>query len=532
MFSRIQSPALPRRGAIMSIALMILLCSGLFLMGWITIMGARSIQVSWLETAVQRRISLENSRLLSWQTAMEHGFDPKETLANQSTPLDGGKSGGVNTLNVWKDRDIYSSEISPDESTTYYPYNPIGLRPGRAFYIYEKFARPDGQTTLDPYTAYLFTKGQNPVLCGDLFVVYRKPDSALRELNVYSNVSPFRVEGRVIVRHPPSLFVTTTSSVTLPILSKSLYIQSHNVSNHYKIIGTDLNAANMPPSNLSVIPSSGGPVSATDKKLFDGYLNVVRNDANPSNSLWHTMEKQGSDNIQAYVDGLPSSNPYWMAKYDYTNRPPNPPADFDSGGYDIPYRTLYINVGHPDLKHLRITNAGGLVDQIVFVGQPADAFEAAGKMNPVIVGLVQGSGKPLRSIVFDGNNNRRLILGFKNNSASSTQFIERQLDFTWAGSPLAGSALNWRMTLINEGHRIWLGLHKNSSIDINWIGGVMTNWSFERSTNTGPRAERLTFKPDGAVPTAVVTGVNYETLLPRDAWLETFFLPDPPPKAP
>lgn len=510
---------------------MVMLCSGLFLMGWITMIGARSIQVSYLETAVQRRISLENSRLLSWETAMERGFDPKATLANQTSQLDAGKSGGVNTVNVWKDRDIYASGVSPEESTKVFPYNPSGLHPGRSFYIYEKFARPDGLLTLDPYTAYLFTKGQNPILSGDLFVVYRKPDTALRELNVYSNVSPFRVEGRVIVRHPPSFFVKTTSKVTLPIQSKSLYIQSHDVSSRYPIVGTSLTGANMLPSNLSVTPSSSGAVSTTEKKLFDGYLNVVRNDATPTNSLWHTMEKQGSDNIQGYVDDLPASNPYWMAKYDYTNRPPNPPPDFDSGGYDIPFKTLYINVAHADLKHLRITNSGGLVDQIVFVGQKSDSFESAGAMSPVIVGLIQGSGKPLKSIVFNGENNRRLILGFKNNTATSSLFMERQLDFTWTGDPLSGLALRWRMTLINEGHRIWLGLHQNSSIDVRWIGGVMTNWSFERSTTTGPRAERLTFLPDAAVPTEALTGATYETLLPRDAWLETFFLPDLPPTA-
>ena len=42
--------------------------SGLFMGAWISMMSTRATQVSYFEEAIQRRISLENSRQFSWLT--------------------------------------------------------------------------------------------------------------------------------------------------------------------------------------------------------------------------------------------------------------------------------------------------------------------------------------------------------------------------------------------------------------------------------------------------------------------------------
>lgn len=521
---RSQSSALPRTGALMGVALMLMLCSGLFLAGWVTLMSTRSIQVSWLESAVQRRIALENSRLMAWQTAMDHAFDAESDLASKSALLFNGKVGALSTDNGWSDLNLYNVLTSPLTMTNVFPYNPTGLRPGSSYLAHETFLRPDlpNDVSLDNFTAHEFLKSRSPVLNGDLFVIYRKPDAALTELNVYKNVAPFQVYGRTVIRHPPSLFVKNTSAVQLPFLTKSLYIQSHDAAARYPISGTGLDGKTLMPSNLAVAPSSTGPDSAAESKLFDGYLNVIENADNPENSLWHTMQKGSYEEIEVYQDNLPPTGSYWMAKYD-TEQPLVPPPDYANGGFEVPFRTLYINLAHPGLKHLCIRQDIRIVDQIVFVGQKTSAeYEAAGAMSPVIVTLIQGPGSPVRNVAFQHENNRRLIIGTKVKSGLTS----REIIFSWAGSPILGRELRWRMTLINEGFPVLMNLHENAATDIRWIGGIMTNWSVWRNSMvTGPRSERLILQSDGAVPTLPVVGASYESLLPREAWLESYFLP-------
>ncbi|MEN3944128.1 hypothetical protein WJU23_22690 [Prosthecobacter sp. SYSU 5D2] len=530
MKSRLPYPASSKRGALMGVALLMMLCSGLFLASWVTIISTRAIQVSWLESAVQRRISLENSRLLSWQTAMNQGFDPETDLAAKSALLLGGNGGGIDTAGGWKDLGLYSV-LGTDRVT---PYNQTGLRPGGSYFLPLKFLRPSMPTgvALDPFTAHLLLKSHCPVLNGDLVVVYRKPDKYPDNeiLDVHRTTAPYRVEGRVVVRHPPSLFARGSGAVTLPMQSKAVYIQSYDAAGSYPIRGTGLENEKLIPSNLSAVPSSSGPDSSTDGRLFDGYLNVINNEANPENSLM-AMPLEKYDLLSVYDETKVISGCRLAEFYD---TPDVPPPDYANGGYPVPFRTLYINVAGLK-KHLFIdSRLGSIVNQIVIEGQnTVDQYEKAGQQSPVIVTFLQGTSQPLRNIAFKNENNRPLILGiqkFSSLNTNSLKFDKTEMIFTWTGDPLTGRELRWRMTLINEGQNIRLRLHDNSAYDITWIGGVMTNWTFIRDRNTGPRAERLTFKSDKAVPTKAETSPTYESLLPRDAWLETFFLPDPPPK--
>lgn len=514
----------------MGVALLLMLCSGLFLAAWITLMNTRAIQVSWLEEAVQRRISLENSRLISWQTAMDFAFDPKKDLAGKTALLKGGKAGGLDTLAGWKKLPTYS--VTGINRVP--PFNQTGLRPGSSYYLSERFTRPTMPTgvNLDEFDSYQFIKTHCPIVNGDLVVIYRKPDRypANSILDVYKTTAPYRVEGRVVVRHPPSLFANSTSSVTLPMLSKSLYIQSHEVETKYKILGSDINGKPLMPSNLAAVPSTSGPNATANPQMFEGYLNVINNAANPDNSLLATMGSGSSyHSITVFDENL---NYAGCRMQQYYDKPPLPPPDFEKGGYDIPYKTLYVNLANLK-KHLLITCQGSVVDQIVFEGQTtASAYDKAGLQTPVIVTLRQGTGQPVRNIVFKGESNRRLILGIQKLSSrndSAESFNDREVVFSWAGDPLLGRELRWRMALINEGHNILLNLHSNTTYDIRWIGGVMTNWSFRRNPNSGVRAERLTFQSDKSVPPAITEGTSYESMLPRDGWVESYFLPQSPP---
>lgn len=592
-----------QRGALMGATLLLLLVGGLFLSAWVSLMSTRSVQVSWLETAVQRRVSLENSRLLAWQSAMEHGFLPAHDLGSLTSGILGSSSGGILPVKGWNGVDALASMLAPGTMTNVFPYNNTGLRPGPAFLTHATQIRPSALASgLDNFTSHLFLKSRPPMLSGDLFIVYRKPDSAVTEIDVHKTTGPhhayWQVMGRTVIRHPPSLFARNTSRVDLPFQSRSLYLQQHDPFNNTPVTGVALNGGTLLPSNLPStpgtigasapnlisqltgtvsdtvggvvgqnLPKAGGKIisgitggitdvigDVTDTvggvvdittglteqtlaalrstltiesgRVFDGHLNVIRNDLTPSNSLHHIIDREvaagraGVDEVDVYIKSEDTSLPWWMEEYTGIggNRPPHPPPGYPSG-YPTQFKTLYVRLDHPGLRHLRIRN---VIHQIVFVGQSTSgAFETAGSLSPVIVTLLQDEGQPVGNITFQNENNRRLILGCRHPHG-------QKLDLSWTGSPVTGSNLRWRLVFINEHQAVWLDLHKSPLINIQWIGGVMTNWFFKRYNSTGPRADRLVFLADDAVPTLPHSGPPYATLLPRDLWLDHYFLPTPP----
>ncbi|HCN30984.1 MAG TPA: hypothetical protein DIT64_20170 [Verrucomicrobiales bacterium] len=625
-----------QRGAIMGATLMLLLVGGLFLSAWLSLMSTRAVQVSWLENAVQRRLSLENSRLLAWQSAMEHGFLPAHDLGSLTSGILGASTGGILPVKGWDEVDALASMLAPGAMTSVFPYNNTGLHPGPAFLAHATQIRPSALSSgLDNFTSHLFLKSRPPVLAGDLFIVYRKPDSAVTEIDVHKTSGAhhayWQVMGRAVIRHPASLFARTTSRVDLPFRARSLYIQTHDPFNNTPVSGIALNGGTLLPSNLPTSPGTtgasqpnllssttstvtntvtnttgslvggqrlagtggkliggvtsgvtgtvgvvtgtvggvtdvvggvtdtvggvtdvvggvtdtiGGVVDTTlglteqalallrasltveTGRVFDGHLNVVRNDLHPSNSLHHIINREvtagraGVDEVDVYVKSSDKTLPWWMEEYTGLggDRPPHPPPGYPSG-YPTQFKTLYVRLDHPGLRHLRIRN---VIHQIVFVGQSgASAFEAAGALPPVIVTLIQDAGQPVGNICFENENNRRLILGCRHPHG-------QKLDLSWRGAPVSGSDLRWRLVFINEHQSVWLALHDNPVINVRWIGGVMTNWFFKRYASTGPRADRLTFIADDAAPTLPHTGPSYASLLPRDLWLEHYFLPTPP----
>lgn len=526
----------PRRGALMGIALLLLLCSGLFMAGWATVMNTRAIQTTWLDDAVIRRTALESSRELAWQAAMNHAFTPAAELDQTTGVLPNAKYGGIDTAGGWENLNLYSQTNSPATSTEGHPYNANGLRPGGSFYQPESFRRPAALDTLDDFTSHLFLKAQNPVLNGDLVNVYRKPAHYPGQIDLYANTVPFTVYGRTVIRHPASLFAQTTSSVRLPFLCRSLYIQNYEPGGSHPILGTNLDGGVLPPSNLPALPSTCGPLTAGGAADYKGELNVINNPANPDNSLVHIMRREeiagrnGMRTISAYQPEQNSST-LWTAQYNGVGSsvPPVRPPDYPSG-YQSNFRTLYIKVGSSQLRNLYIINDGSVADQIVFVGQTTNAeFEAAGALPPIIVTVINtGSTYFAKSIAFQNENNRRLILAMQDqHRLSSASTASRPTGFQWAGSSILGREQRWRLTLINEGHLVNLLLNRDSpTYDIRWIGGVMTNWSFLRARDSGVRTERLVFQADSSVPTLPQEGgASYASLLPRDAWLETYFRP-------
>lgn len=522
----------------MAMALMMMLMVGLFLTAWVSLLTTRAHQASLQETVVKRRISVRNS------DELQRGFFGERVFAG-TAPSDYGQTllldsnwGGMEKATGWSGVSIYESLDTPATLATVFPYNSAGFRPGGTFIVTEKVTNPprpafSGDPSLDEpvpddFNAYAFLKSAPPPLMGDLFCVYRKPDDAVTQIDVV-NAGPelhnrYVVSGRTIIRHPASLFAPSTPNpVVLPFRSNSLYLQDQDES--HRIYGTNQDGESLLPSNLPVMKSTTGPLPAgsTSAVMHAGYLDVIRNDSHPGNSLWHFMERESSAGRTDYqeistsaVTGA-SGDAWWIEEQsDPTYKPPAWPR-----GYPPTWKVLFVQLDHAGLKHLRIL---GVIDQIVFIGQNNAAnFTNAGLMTPIMITVVPNGDRGRNTIDFRfiDENNRRIVLGVEDWNATT-------LNMYWEGNPIAGGTTHrWRSVLINEYRTMIANLPVNVTRNVRIIGGLMTNWTFKRK-GAGSVA-RLTFARDVDFDPAGAAGPSFATLIPRDAWMESYFLPVPPP---
>ncbi|OYW72589.1 MAG: hypothetical protein B7Z37_24380 [Verrucomicrobia bacterium 12-59-8] len=529
----------------MAAALMLMIVSGIFVTSWVTLMSTRASQVSYLEDVCKRHIGLESSRLLAWQCMTSKAFDPDNTMAvSQNTTL-GSDIGGFNTRSGWNNLNVYTSTSTAGGMSTVFPFNHTGLRPGATYLNVEQLTRPSAAVAgnIDDFNAWQFLKTMPPVLNGDVFCIYRKPYGVATQLDVYANAGSgsdghnanWTVQGRTVLHDPASLFVDSTPSpLHLPFLTKSLYIQSQSAveppSLSYPIYGTDLNGKAMPPSNMPVVPSTTGPIDSTGTSSYLGYLNVVHNDNNPDNSLWHFQDREAAAGRTPTVTidspGVFNSatEAYWIAEQ---TTPTYPPTDWRNYSIDK-WKVLFIKLDSQYLKNMRIT-AGG-VDQIIFVGQSnATAFNNAASLKPVIITISYSGGSMVKDIRFERENNRRHVLAFKN--TMSINNTPPTIGLFWVNNPISGTEFRWRSVLVNEYTALFFNMPSNLTQNVRWIGGVMTNWTVKRRAAGGTNHSRLLFTSDSdpAVPAATNSGPAFATFLPRDAWLESYFLPVAPP---
>jgi hypothetical protein len=564
-----------QHGAIMIAAMVLLIVGAMFVTLWIRVLATRGIQVNAMEDGIRRRISLENSRQLSMQSAHASGFLPNSTLAaNTSFGLSGTdyqnqtvSYGGLSTASAWSNMNIYTSSTLPDTLDKFYPYNYCSLRQGHPFYTFRSFKKSSAATHMDEYDSNLF-RTFPPVLAKDLIVYYKKPSAvfyannqnpvnigvlatgALAGLNLN-----WIVDGRVTVRDPSSFYAaSTTTAQQFPFYCRSLYIQQHDSENSRLLSGTTITDFSNPtapgnlvsqltPSNLPAVPSSVGLNSTNIEDRFKGDLNVVRNNANTTNSLWHFIDRERAANnsttmdISAFSVTGTSADPVWTTKYTASTNPdPNPlyaPFNFYSVGSQLPkgasmgeIKTVYVNLANANASNIRITDS--TVNQIVLIGQSNNTdFTAAGLLRPLMI-VVEKTTVQTLYVTMVHNNNRRLVLGIKYPIQTNTGSFMH-----WTGSsfgPVAAGMSDrhdWRMVLINEGELIRMELPANKGV--RWIGGIMSNWIIARGTvQNGNLFHRLlTFVSDSTVPIVLPTPAPYQfaNFIPRDGWVESFFVP-------
>lgn len=520
-----------REGGVLAIALVMTMLGGIVMASWVTIGFARSMQAASAEQAVKRRLSLGNSKALTRQFGHEQLFQSGNSIAgNLTDALGSGSWGSMNTdsgfLNIQPFGNHpetgyplpgYMDLVFPYEIDTVFPYNHTGLRPGPSFISTHRLIRAPLDDSIDPYNHFVFVKAASPLASGDALTFYQKPAGVTAEIQAAVNM---QVRGRLVVRDPRSFFPLDYANLgqkrRLLIRSGSFYVQKHDERN--LMTGTSLSNSEITSINLPAMPSTNGYSDSLDMpSAYEGQLNVVNNPGNPRNSLYHKQQEEfdsGTTPLLVLNSPLPygsAADPVQIIQYNALGEPPvavKPPGY--PSGYPIPWTIAYIRLGHASLPNIRITDA---VHQVVFDGQDSSAaYNAAANMEPRII-LIQSSSSAFpRLIYFRKENRRSILLGVKHSATSAT------LDLRWVGPVTPGVAdgmtLDWRLYFINES-RPCMNYMPTGSLRVAITGGVMTNWSFLRSD--AGASDQFTLTP--------VWNPSYRlaSLLPKDAWLESYF---------
>jgi hypothetical protein len=266
------------------------------------------------------------------------------------------------------------------------------------------------------------------------------------------------------------------------------------------------------PCRVSTTAGYGG--TGTPTAITDGTLNLIDNADFTPGSVRHIMEAAGSSgwltcsdagasatNIRTTANsGDASSDTQVKMEKDPVYDPPTtaPYGYAKSGDLNV----LYVRLKNSTLKHLRITSG---VEQVVLNGQTTAAdFTAAGTLPPVIIWLEQADCRDIR---FVGENNRRLIL-VTGEGTGATLFCGFH-----GNSIIGGSSVRWRIQWINEFRSLYF--NPATGLGITMTGGLRTDWAVY--TTDGSSTVRLTLERE-TNPGAL------ETMLPRDGWLEPYFL--------
>jgi hypothetical protein len=545
-----------QRGALMAAALMMMVVTGIVMSAWVGLMAVRAQQVNFMEDALHRRQSLRNSKVIGRQIILQRAFG---TGAAQTAVWDsllagpGGVNWGGVAMGAWNGN-VFTLHADPVTSPTLFPFNPSGIMPDGGFVLTRRLAEGismgNGQDEMD---LFAFMKMANPALRGDLITVYRKPVGQVDLLDVWfdntlaGHFANWRVEGRMVLRRPEDLFGSSTPNpLVIPGRCTNLVVPGD--PENRSVVGTNLTGARVPPSGLAGVPMTGGSVPQGANQLWAGELNVVRNNSHPANSLWHKMDElQDADNGNfVTVDSASysfggSTPPLWVQRQ-VPNGSPRPPQAGETVGITYPtdatplvtsaggtWNVLFVQMDAPSLPNIRVTAGVGVsrIHQIVFRGQAplSAAFNQAALLRPLLCLIVKNDGdqiSPVQDIRFENQNNRRWVLGVKGGA------IADRLEMNWEGNWVTEGSrrmFNWRGVFVNEAREMFINIKSAQNVRI--TGGVMTNWLFKRRRSAPgfPRNETwdaLTFALDANPEPAGASGAKYSSILPKDAWLETY----------
>lgn len=489
-------------GAAMLAALVFIMVGTIVITAWIHLMAARLQQTELMSVEVQRHVSWGNTKAINQQYAFTWAMRDNVTRSASSATLSGW---GGSDADAFSSLAAFRSTVRPSTATTIsYPFNNILNLPtvDSGVYFSRTTADSDGSQT-EHLSFYNYLKTYPSTLLGDLLIVHKKPAAASGAYYLTDNL---QVNGRVVI------WDSTADSINLRAESCVNMVEA--ATNTVKSTATSP-VAILPqnfPSQVRVTAGAGTGGAAA--AVSDGTLNMINNTDFTAGSVRHIMEAAGStawltcstatasstnintttasgtttSDVQVKLESTPTYALPTTSPYNYTA----------SGSLNV----LVIRLKNSTLKHLRISSG---VEQVVLEGQTtATDYTNADSLSPVIIWLEQADCRDIR---FVGENNRRLILA-TGKGAGATLYSSFH-----GTSIIGGSALRWRLQWINEFRVPYLNTPTGLGALI--TGGIRTDWGLY-STDTGSSV-RVTLQRETS-PGAL------ETMLPRDGWLEPYFL--------
>lgn len=424
------------RGAVLVMAMILVMIGGLAMTGWIMLLGSRAQYTEQHLHSVQRRIAESNVRGMTRQYLLEKVIASSSGSGVTFTPVTGDTAWGQTAVPSWSDAAMVSTAFPAGN-------NLISAASGFPYAATFASSIYDGKATII-YKAYV--NSRSPLLAGDLLVTHSPFSGSSLAVS-----GALHVHGRAVIHAPssPNSYAFTTDDFAVPAGNSSFSLN-------------DGGGAALGGSNFPLGPETAGP-SGPDLG-YGGNLSVIHNDDNPGNSLYAKLNGGGFSSIS--VSGATSTN----------NR-----GVVSNGSGDVS-----ITLDDDFMTNVVVTNAATLT----LVGQDTgleinDADLLPGIMILVIPPELVVPAEPflydLTTVSFQDQNNRRLQLGIK----KTTSVAPVQFNFT---SSL--SDIDWRLMVTAESCPIVVNKTVGGTMDI--FGGIRTNGSLTVATGTSADLKRET----------------------------------------
>lgn len=483
-------------------ALVFIMAGTIVITAWAHLLGARLQQTERLSTSVQRHVSWGNTKAINQQYALTWAMRDNVTRAASTATLNGW---GGQDADAFSALSAFRSIVRPmNTTTTSYPFNNLVnlMTSDGGVYFNRITADSDGSQT-EHLTFYNYLKSYPSTLLGDLLVIHKKPSAAS---GTYSFTDNLQVDGRVVIWDDTAATSNIRAQFCLNMVKGGTNTVSNRASTPVAILPQNF------PCRVTTTAGYGG--SSLPTAVTNGTLNLINNTDFTSGSVRHRMEAGGtgtwltcstnstsSTNVRTTSNsGTSTSDTQVKLEASPTYPPPttSPYGYTKSGDLNV----LYVRLKNSTLKHLRVSSG---VEQLVLNGQTnATDYNAAGALPPVIIWLEQADCRDIR---FVGENNRPLILATGKGTGATIYCGFHGNSIT------GGSSVRWRIQWINEFRSLYF--NPATGLGITITGGLRTDWVL--NCTDGSNTVRLTLQRETS-PGAL------ETMLPRDGWLEPYFL--------
>ncbi|WP_009958387.1 hypothetical protein [Verrucomicrobium spinosum] len=457
------------RGAAMMFALAMVLVGAIAVTGMICVLGARLQQSERMASASQRRLAWTNTEAANRQYG--YVYSMRDTVSRSASSASLASNWGGLQATAYTNLSAFRSTQRPDDQIVSYPFNNIQVPPTVDYgYFYERTTADSNSNQAEHVSMFNYLKSYPAQLQGDLLVLHKR---AVTSGDYYLSDN-LRVDGRVVIYDGTAL--------TTDVRANSYIHMKPGFTNSVK---NNAGTAAQLPENYAITPTAtaGYGGTSTPTAVTNGTLKMINNTDFTPGSLLHLGQTTGS----------------WT---NYTSTSSDVGNSSSAVQISKSSKVITVRLKHTGLTHVRINAA---FSELVLEGQTtASDYTNADALSPIIVWLESSS---VLNIKITGENNRRLIF-----AAGPGNGDNLNLNFQ-STSLVSGGPLRWRMNLISEYRNTYISLP--SSVNVQMTGGIRTNWAVN-CTDSGSTV-RIILQRE-------TTPQDLEKLLPRDGWMETYFL--------